>query len=129
MYTIERRSYGIALSFSGTSTLPEWQQFMGEFLRAVAGMPRPWHFLVDLRDSALLDQATFGRIAESLTNDGIRPDRVVLMVADPVLMLQVKRMARNANRQDVWEAIDASNDPNIERHAIRFLTEGVRATA
>jgi hypothetical protein len=128
MYSITRGRVGLEVVLTGTITTEEWQAFAKEYFAAKARERRPWFFLFDVTNMNFLDQSTFGTVVSSLAG-GEAPNRVSIIVANAMGLLQAKRLARTAGMQDVWEIIDASADPNARERARRWLESGALATA
>ncbi len=68
-----------------------------------------------------MQAADFERVAAFVQRTIKEPSRVAMIVASSVLALQIKRLFRTADGEDIVGVFDLSVMPDAEAAAIRFV--------
>jgi hypothetical protein len=126
MYSIERTTYGFRLTFGGKIPKAEMAAWVGESTAALAGVVDKFGVFVDMRELQVLDadaQAEMKKGQVAYKTAGM--ERSVVILANPVVTMQFKRIARETGI-DAWERyLDASSTPTWEQVGVAWVERGV----
>ncbi len=125
MYKIEKKDYGFKLTFGETIPVDEMKRWFDESKKALAGAGDGFGVFVDMRTlQPLLPEA------QAVMRDGQAlykqkgMVRSVVILANPVITLQFKRIAKESGIY-AWERyIDASSVANWEAVGVAWVRDG-----
>jgi hypothetical protein len=126
MYKIERRVGGFSLTFGGTVTLEELNQWLKESEEALASGNGPFGVIVDLRTLKPVPpdaQALLVQGQGLYKRAGMQRSAVIL--DSPLMTMQAKRLSKGSGIYAFERYIDASSDPDWEKHAVAWVKSGI----
>lgn len=125
MYKIEKTDYGVKLTFDGFIKKDEMAKWVEESNQFINSLPSKFGVLVDMRDLKPLDHDTemeMQRGQKLYKEKGM--ERSVVILANAVITMQFKRIARETGIYQWERYIDASKVPNWEEIGINWLVKG-----
>ncbi len=125
MYTIEKKMYGLKLTFGGFIQAPEMQNWVDESGKALAGLSSGFGVFVDMRELKPLppeaqEVMQVGQIA--FKQKGMK--RSVVILANAIVTMQFKRIAKETGIYEWERYIDASAHSNWEAIGEAWITKG-----
>jgi hypothetical protein len=126
MYQIEKRPSGFLLTFGGKIQKPEMSRWLEESRSQLAKTSGAFGVIIDMRSLAPIDGETQAVMVEGQTlykSKGMNRSAVVL--ANPVLTQQFKRLAQQSGIYSYERYIDASTVPDWTKAAVAWVREGV----
>jgi hypothetical protein len=126
MYKIEKQPYGFKLTFSGVITATEMTQWVKESETTLSGHVGKFGIMVDMRDLKPLapDVAIIMQGGQKLYKEkGM--DKSVVILANSVVTMQFKRIAKESGIT-AWERyIDASSVKDWGKVGIAWIKDGI----
>jgi len=125
MYKIEKNSYGFKMTFGGAMTKEELEQWLKEAENALKTAKPPFGALIDMRTLVALRpdaQAVIVKGQGLFRAKGMQRSAVILN--DPVVTGQFMRLAKESGIYAYERYIDASADPQWQRHAEDWVKTG-----
>ncbi len=126
MYKIDKTTYGYKLTLSEMIKADEMKQWLEDSKKALASSPATFGIMVDMRDLKPLPPEAQPHMQEGqklYKEKGMQRSAVIL--ANAVITMQFKRIAKQTGI-DQWERyIDASSDSNWEQTATEWIANGV----
>jgi hypothetical protein len=126
MYKIERRVGGFSLTFGGTVTKEDLDHWLKESEEVLATGNGPFGVIVDLRTLRPLPpdaQAVLVQGQGLYKRAGMERSAVILN--SPLMTMQAKRLSKGSGIYVFERYLDASNDPNWEKHALAWVKLGI----
>lgn len=126
MYVIEKTDLGFHLVFGGIMDAPELEHWLRESTVALQAVSGSFKVLVDMRTLGPLDaegKAVMQRGQRMYRQAGMQ--RSVVILSNPVTLMQFKRIAHESGIFEWERYIDASAVPDWETVAIAWLEHGV----
>jgi len=125
MYKVEKTSYGYKLIFGDFIQADEMKKWVDESKEILANSTSEFYIFVDMRTLKPLpeDAQPFMQEGQKLyKQSGMK--RSVVILNNPIITLQFKRIAKETGI-DQWERyIDASSVPDWEAKGLAWITEG-----
>ncbi len=126
MYKIEKKHYGFHLTFGGFIKEAEMNQWYDESLVALKDMPDKFGVFVDMRELKPLPSESQSKMEAGQKHYKERGMvRSVVVLNDPILTMQFKRIAKQSGIYEWERYIDASSNSDWERIGIAWLTDKV----
>jgi len=126
MYKIETTDYGFHLVFGGVMEVGELRQWVTDSEAKLQLIDRPFYVLVDMRTLGPLDAE--GKLLMKEGQAEYRAagmQRSVVILNNPVTLMQFKRIAHESGIFEWERYIDASVVPNWQAVAMAWLLQGV----
>lgn len=126
MYEIRRTEYGFHLTFSGHIQVEEMQHWLEESREILSDVEGRFGVFVDMRHMILLppDSQPAMREGQKIYMDA-GMIRSVVILADEVIALQFRRIAKQSGIFDCERYIDASSVPNWEQVGLDWVLKGI----
>jgi hypothetical protein len=126
MYKIEKTSYGIKLTFGGFIQKEEMAQWVTESEKVLSSLSKKFGVMVDMRELKPLtteSQLEMQKGQKLFKTNGM--ERSVVILNDPIITMQFKRIAKETGIY-LWERyIDASKRPNWEELGKKWLINAI----
>jgi hypothetical protein len=125
MHKVEKTGYGFKLTFADFIKPEEMKVWLGDSQKALAGAPKEFGVFVDMRTLKPLTpdtQATMEEGQKLFKQKGMV--RSVVILANSVLTMQFKRIAKETGIYQWERYIDANADPKWEQAGIDWLVKG-----
>ncbi len=125
MYKIERKTYGVKLTFSGFIPPDEMSAYKKEFKQVLDTLPEKFGLLSDMREMKPLppeSQAILSANPELTEN---RIERSATISDSTLVKMQAKRLTTEWNLDQTKRYIDASKHTNWETMAEAWIANGV----
>lgn len=126
MYEIDSTPYGFRLLLYEQMNLEEARRFRQELNTCFENATRPFSVFVDMRHLEPLEreaQAEVTRVQQAGRESGVV--RSVIILNNPTLTHQFKRIALQSDIYDIERYIDASTDKNWEENGLKWMTDGI----
>lgn len=125
MYKIERKDYGIKLTFDGFIAPEEMREYKAEFIQVLDLLPPKFGILSDMRMLKPLPTESQEILSANpeLTVDRVLRSATVLNSA--LVKLQTRRLANQWKLSDSKRYIDASTHADWEKQAVDWIVHGV----
>jgi hypothetical protein len=126
MYRIEQTEIGFKLTFGGTVTKQDLEPWFEESWKALNLCKKPFGVIVDMRNLELLPPAVQAEIVKGqmlYRDNGLQRSAVIL--SDPIVTIQFMRLAKKSGIYKYERFIDASSDPEWEKHAEDWVRSGI----
>jgi hypothetical protein len=124
MYKIEKKDYGVKLTFGGTMSAGEMKKWQEESKKTIATLGNDFGVLIDMRTLNAIDQETqviMGEGQRLYKEKGMKRSAVILN--SPTTTLQFKKIARQSGIASFERYIDASTNSNWELSSISWLKD------
>ncbi len=125
MYKIEKRPSGYLLTFGGTITSDEMTAWFGESRTALKGAVPPFGVIIDMRTLAPLAPETQAIMVEgqkAFMTAGMK--RSCVIVANSIIAMQFKRLAKESGIYAFERYIDAEAHPDWTKTAVAWVKDG-----
>ncbi|MBN1213011.1 MAG: hypothetical protein JXA92_10570 [candidate division Zixibacteria bacterium] len=126
MYKIEKKDFGYKLTFGGNMDLEEMTQWFNDSKEVLQTASRSFGVFVDMRELQLLEpdaQKEMQTGQRYYKRMGMK--RSVVILDNPILTVQFKRIALQSGIYDTERYIDASSVPNWEEIGIDWINKGI----
>lgn len=126
MYKIESTDIGFKLTFAGSISKSDMQAWFEESRAALRGCKKPFGVIIDMRDLELLPPDVQAEIVKGQSiyrNSGL--ERSALILRDPIVAIQLMRLAKKSGVYKYERYFDASNDEQWELHAQQWVRSGI----
>ena len=126
MFSIEKKSSGYLLTFSGVIDKEEMAEWVSESEQALKSAPSQFGVIIDMRTLAPLQpdvQQVMVKGQALYKNAGMQRSAVVL--ASSALTIQFKRLAKESGIYSFERYIDASSTPNWTDAAVKWVRDSV----
>ncbi len=126
MYKIEKTGYGVKLTFSGLIHVDEMKQWVAESQKTVKSLPPKFGVFIDMRELKPL-----GSDSQSIMQSGqilykqAGMERSVVILANALVTMQFKRIAKETGIYEWERYIDASKNANWEDAAKKWLVNKI----
>lgn len=126
MYKIEKTDFGYYLTFSGEMNLAEMTQWFNDSKDVLETASRSFGVFVDMRELHLLEAD-----AQKEMQSGQRyykkvgMKRSIVILNNPILTIQFKRIALQSGIYDTERYIDASSISNWEEIGMDWVKQGI----
>lgn len=126
MYRIDKRSYGVHLTFGGYIPKKELEQWLAESKDTIEFLPDEFVVFVDMQQMELLPPES-----RQAMLDGQRyyrahgMQRSVVILKDKVTMLQFKGIAKETGIYEWERYIDANAEPNWEQVGLDWVIHSI----
>jgi len=125
LYKIAKTDYGYFLTFAGEMDLAEMTQWSNDSKEVLENASRSFGVFVDMRQLQLLDtEAQKEMQAGQKYYKQVGMKRSIVILDNPVLTIQFKRIALQSGIYDTERYIDASSISNWEEIGIDWLIHG-----
>lgn len=126
MYQIRRTDYGLYLTLSGHIQTEEMRQWLEDLTAHLSKMSGKFGVFVDMRHMILLppDSQPAMRLGQDLARKA-GMIRSVIILADEVIALQFRRIAKQSGIFSGERYIDALSVPNWEQVGLDWLIRGI----
>ena len=126
MYNIQKTDYGVKLTFSGNINLDEMNKWVNDSKQIIKGLSTEFGVFVDLRELKPLA----GDVQTSMQEGQILfkkagMQRSVVILANAILTMQFKRIAKETGIYNWERYIDASKFDNWESTGIDWLKNNI----
>jgi len=125
MHKVEKTGYGFKLTFADFIKPEEMKTWLGDSQKALAGAPKEFGVFVDMRTLKPLTpdaQAVMEEGQKLFKQKGMV--RSVVILANSVLTMQFKRIAKETGIYQWERYIDSNSDPKWEQNGIDWLVKG-----
>lgn len=126
MYKIEKKDWGYKLTFSDYIKVDEMAKWVKESEQALAGKTGKFGVFVDMRSLKPITAETQEEMKKGqklYKQKGM--ERSVVILDNPILTVQFKRIGKETGIY-AWERyIDASSNPNWEKIGLDWIIKGV----
>lgn len=122
MFKIEKKTYGLKMTFEGFVKPDEMQSWLDQFTSAMETTPRGFGILVDMRKLKPLppESQSLMNIGQSYGRErGLT--RSLVVVDSSITALQFKRIAKHTNVAEYERYLDSSSHPNWENIGINWI--------
>ncbi len=126
MYKIEKKGYGIKITFDGFMTAEEMSQWLAESRKVVPTLGSKFSVFVDMRTLKPLPaegQTVMQEGQKLYKQSGMQRSAVILN--NKVMTMQFQRIAKETGIYEWERYIDASANPNWEQDGENWLTRAV----
>ena len=123
---IEKKYYGFHLTFGGKLSAEEMTAWLEESREALQGCKRGFGVFVDMRELELNSpdvQSIFEAGQRYYKDMGMA--RSVVILRNPTLAIQFKRIALQSDIYDYERYVDASLNENWEEIGLKWVIEGI----
>ncbi len=126
MYKIEKTGYGVKLVFSGLIHADEMKKWVTESEKISKSLPPKFGVFVDMRELKPLDPEAqeVMQIGQRLYK-GAGMERSVVILANTVLTMQFKRLAKETGIYEWERYIDASKNAQWEETGKKWLVNNI----
>jgi hypothetical protein len=126
MYTIEKKSYGVKLTFSGVFDIEDMIKWNTELEKFTNGLPHKFGIFIDLRGFKSLSHETEVEMHKGLNMIKKRGvERSVVILNDVTLKLQFKRQSPETDNMQWERYIVSSSTANWEEISEKMLAHGI----
>jgi hypothetical protein len=122
MYQIEKKSYGVKLTFAGLIAKDEMQKWVAESAKITKSLPSKFGVFVDMRDLKPLaadSQLVMQEGQKLFKNAGM--ERSVVILSTAMVTMQFKRIAKETGIYEWERYIDSSKTADWEEIGIKWL--------
>jgi len=126
MYNIEKKNYGIKLTFSGFIQETEMAKWYHDFSKILMNMQYEWNVFIDMRYLKPLPKNSKQIMEEGQklgSKKGVK--RSVVILNDPITTFQFKGIAKKSGLNAIEKYIDASKHPNWEKIGLNWIERGI----
>ena len=126
MYKIEKRDFGYKLTFGGKMDLEEMTRWFDESKEILKNASRSFGVFVDMRELQLLEpdaQKEMQTGQRYYKRMGMK--RSIVILDNPILTIQFKRIALQSGIYDTERYIDASTATNWEELGMDWINKGI----
>jgi len=126
MYKIEKDNFGYRLTFKGFIKKDEMGEWVEESKKAVAGAPKEFGVLIDMRELKPLPEDSQKHMQEGqkiYKSKGM--SRSAVVVNGAATKMQFKRIAKETGIYDWERYIDATAAADWEKAAVGWISSGV----
>jgi len=122
MYNMEKTGYGVKITFGGLINIDEMKKWVAESKKIVSSLPTKFGVFVDMRASKPLDNNS-----QTVMQEGHKlykeagMERSVVILANAVITMQFKRIAKETGIYEWERYIDASKTLNWEEVGTKWL--------
>lgn len=126
MYKIEKREYGLHLTFGDFVSATEMRRWLQESFEFLPEQPHSFSVFVDMRTLAPLDPDV-----QAIIRDGQRlykqrgMVRSVVILNSPVVTMQFKRIAHQSGIYEWERYIDASSTSDWDKQGMAWILDAV----
>ena len=125
MYKIEKKSFGVQLTFEGFVHPEEMAEYKKEFRLILDLLPERFGILSDLRNMKPLPPESQQILSANPEWTSGRVIRSATILNSSLVKLQSKRLATEWKQGETKRYIDAAQHPNWEELAINWIENGV----
>lgn len=125
MINVDETSYGYRIVFEGFAQRDDVARLAQQLGQQLAGRKQPFGCLVDLRQSRAIPadaQEDLMKAIAYTTEYGMQ--RCSVAVASAIAKIQAMRVAKETGIYETTRFVDTSNDPNWEKTALAWITQG-----
>lgn len=126
MYQIEKKSYGVKLTFAGLIAKDEMQKWVAESAKITKSLPSKFGVFVDMRDLKPLaadSQLVMQEGQKLFKNAGM--ERSVVILSTAMVTMQFKRIAKETGIYEWERYIDFSKTADWEEIGIKWLEDKI----
>ncbi|MGA7722790.1 MAG: hypothetical protein WCA84_16610 [Ignavibacteriaceae bacterium] len=126
MYQIEKKSYGVKLTFAGLIAKDEMQKWVAESAKITKSLPSKFGVFVDMRDLKPLaadSQLVMQEGQKLFKNAGM--ERSVVILSTAMVTMQFKRIAKETGIYEWERYIDSSKTADWEEIGIKWLEDKI----
>jgi len=126
MYKLEKKNYGVKITFAGAMTAEELMKWISESRLLFKGLTEKFGVSVDMRGLKPLPGD-----AQKVMEEGQKMyksfgmERSVVILANPIITAQFKRIAKETGIYQWERYIDSSKIPNWEDVGTRWLVNNI----
>lgn len=122
MYKIEKAAFGFRLSFGGSINEAEMEQWLKASENALRPFHREFGVLVDMRALEPLGKEAQAVMVQGQSLYRLKGmQRSAVILNDPIVTLQFKRLAKQSGIYDYERYLDASSDGDFQKHAEEWV--------
>lgn len=126
MYQIDKKPYGLHLTFSGHIPKDELEQWLTESKEMISSLPDEFVVLIDMRELELLAPESRPAMVEGQEYYRVHGmQRSVVILKDKVTMLQFQGIAKETGIYEWERYIDATAEPNWEEIGLDWILNAV----
>jgi len=126
MYKIEKTSYGIKLTFGGFIQKEEMNFWLDESEFILKSVSSKFGVFVDMRELKPLPSDSQEIMQKGQLMYKLKGmERSVVILDNPIITLQFKRIAKETGIYDWERYVDASKNPNWEELGKKWLVSGI----
>lgn len=126
MYQIDKKPYGVHLTFSGYIPKDELEQWLADSKEMISSLPDEFVVLIDMREMELLAPESRPAMVEGqqyYRAHGMQ--RSVVILKDKITMLQFQGIAKETGIYKWERYIDANAEPGWEQIAMDWILNSV----
>jgi hypothetical protein len=126
IYTVERKDYGIKLSFDGLLDEENAKLFINDFNKIIDSINGSVSILIDLRKGMPMPGKS-----QELVNEGYTKilqkglTRSANIVSSSLMKMQMIRLAKEHGTYEKARYIDSTNNPDCENEALNWIEKGI----
>jgi hypothetical protein len=126
MYKIDKQPFGFKLTFGGAMNKEEMEHWQSESRQQLATASAPFGVVVDMRDlKPLPDDAQAVMVNGQKLYKDAGMQRSAVILANSIVTLQFRRLAKESGIA-VWERyIDASSEPKWQEKAVDWVKSAI----
>jgi hypothetical protein len=126
-YSIEKKEYGIRITFEGMLDSENANKYVAEFLQVLNTMVDEFGIIMDLTKAKPMPEESQVIVDEAykavLQKKGM--NRAASIVSSTIMKIQMVRMAKEHGIYDKARYIDATTNVNYEKAAIDWVERGI----
>jgi hypothetical protein len=126
MYTIEKRSSGLVLTFGGRVDQAEMQKWLQESKQQLVGVRPPFGVIVDMRKLApLAPDAQTAMLAGQKLYKEAGMQRSAVALDNAITTAQFRRLAKESGIDAFERYLDASSESDWQQKAVNWVKFGI----
>jgi hypothetical protein len=126
MYKIEKKDYGVKLTFGGFIQQDEMAQWVAESEKFLLSAPSKFGVFVDMRElKPLSKDAQIEMEKGQIAYKSKGMERSVVILDNPITTMQFKRIAKETGIHEWERYIDTSVNPGWEKAGIDWIVHAI----
>lgn len=125
MYSIEKKSYGVKITFSGFIQKEEMIKYKEEMKSLLPSLPAKFGIIMNMQDMKPLPADSQEVLNASPELIATRLTRSVTVVKSALITMQSKRLAKESQVSDTKRYLDALKTPEWESLAESWIIDGI----
>lgn len=125
MYKIDKKPYGIKITFSGFIKKDEMLSYKSEIKELLNSLPDKFGILMDMKEMKTLPAESQEVLNANPELVASRVTRSATIINSALVGMQIKRLAVESQVSDTKRILDSSKSPNWEALADNWIANGV----
>lgn len=125
MYKIDKKPYGIKITFSGFIKKDEMMSYKSEIKTLLNSLPAKFGILMDMKDMKTLPAESQEVLNANPELVASRLTRSATIINSALVGMQIKRLAVESQVSDTKRVFDVSKVPNWEKLAEDWIANGI----